>query len=240
MKKTFSLWLAIVLAMTLIFMFTACGNEENSDDSQAESVKNGDNNAENDDDNAENDDDNAGNSGSNNTTEKKYVTVTQEEWIKAFTFDGVNSFTYVYDDYMTKKYNGETVVYKYVGSYVYANGYYYDECTNKNGETTTKYEEISNFDIYDFKSGAHVYDEAMDDYLSDSAEDYNYSLFSYNSEKGCYEYVYESDSLTLTFNFYFGDDKRVSKVYIDWYRNGLRRESVSYFSKYNSTEAITQ
>ena len=165
-----------------------------------------------------------------------YVSVTKDEWIKAFKFEGVNSFTVNassnYDDG-----SSSNEVVKYCNNEFYS--VYTSIDTDEEDRETMygKHEGIA--DIFCFED--FVYDEACEEVLYTIYDflDYGYNKATYNENAKCYTISVTNEYGTDTLKIYFGENKLLSKFLLTQKDNDGETESYSIeFSNYNSTEEI--
>lgn len=210
MKKSFLVWLALVLAMTLIFMLTACGEVENSENSQSSTKK----------EEGKNDE----------KAEEKYVSVTKDEWIKAFEFDGVNSFTFTYDETYHDSDDSSDEIFK--GTFKYNNGAMLDILEQR----YYNYDKIDAEDLclYYFGASVQVFEETFEALDSDFVN-YGYEAFTFDKKSGVYSGSFTHKDESYEIDICFGQNKYVAKMSIQY--DGTDYGSGEYaFTDYNSTK----
>ena len=211
MKQRLLVFLALMLSLVLTFTLVSCGDESGKGNGQ---------------------------NGEEQDGEPKYVSVTKEEWIKAFTFNGVNSFTFTFAETFFETDENRTVTDTYTGTYKYNNGIFYEVAVESDPKTETTYEVLDKeLNLLDFDANTEVYDRLKNFFEDD--EYYGYESFTYDESTGKYAYFLAENNREYSIDFYFGQNKYVSKIIINEkhpYENATAEYS---FTDYNSTEAIT-
>ena len=170
-----------------------------------------------------------------------YVSVSKEEWKKAFELDGITSYTVD----IKETYSGEgeaSGTVKINGDNFYGFMEWYGE------ERETIYGKVEDYcdeeAIPLFSSTSYITEIADEtNYLLEEYLDCAYAKFDYSEKNGYYKFTYEDSEYDETYviKVYFGKDKLVSKVVMELtYGESEEVDSGELvFSNYNSTEKVS-